>query len=287
MSEDPEEKMTFVQEHENKRLALTFCNTNIRTSTNPLTILSFIKTAVTILLIETICLFGIFSTQTYRSWLTCICIGQLVVKTTLYIVMYANLLSGGWGSSDRRFWCDVNIMYVRGFNTIRNISGIFSLSLYVWAISIILNVQTPLFLAIVPLLAVISEWQAALSENINQDSISVMDKYITSDNVLCLESLNYYQSQKKDSKYIATPFVLNCLIKTYIIACVLIAGIGKKGTETFAIPMVVSIIFYIYVLALTLDFMYIKQFQTFCQIELYRMAFDCVFPVIIAAFSLV
>jgi len=287
MAEDPEEKKSFVSDPEVRRLPLTFCAAKFRTSESPLTLVSFIKSAVTILLVESVCLLGIGGARSNWSWLSWLCIGQLFVKAFLYIFMYANLLSGGWGSSEKRFWCDVNIMYVRGFNTIRNIMDIFSFIFYIWIIAIVLDVNSPIFMAVVPLLAMISEWQSALSENRNQDGVAVIDKYISNDNRLCLESFNYYQYQKKEGRIADTPFIVHCIIKTYIITCLLTVQSWDISVITFGGPIVAAIVCYVYILTLTIDFMYIRHFKTFCQIEMYRMIFDCVFPVTIAAFSLV
>ena len=287
MSEDPEEKIAFVSSTGSSSLPLRVCSATCRLSNNPLSLREIVKLAVCVLILQTICAGGLAISRSETSLLIWLCIGQVFTKCILYTFMYINLLSGGWGSSKSRFWCDIKIMYVRGFNTIRSITDMASFTLYLWITMLILEVDSELTAALLPLLAVIAEWQAGLSENQLQDDVNVADKFITDENLLSLEGLHWCQSQKKDPRTVTVPFVAHCLIKTYVFTCLLISGRRGETSLIFGIPIVGLIVFYTYIATLTLDFMYIKRFQTFCQIELYKIIIDLIFPGIIVAFSLV
>jgi len=287
MSEDPEEKIAFVSSTGSSSLPLRVCSATCRLSNNPLSLREIVKLAVCVLILQTICAGGLAISRSETSILIWLCIFQVFTKCILYTFMYINLLSGGWGSSNSRFWCDIKIMYVRGFNTIRSITDMASFTLYLWITMLILEVDSELTAVLLPLLAVIAEWQAGLSENQLQDDVNVADKFITDENLLSLEGLHWCQSQKKDPRTVTVPFVAHCLIKTYVFTGLLISGRRGETSLIFGIPIVGLIVFYTYIVTLTLDFMYIKRFQTFCQIELYKTILDLIFPGIIVAFSLV
>ena len=287
MTEDPEEKIAFVSPTGSLSLPLRVCSATCRISNNPLSLREMVKLAVCVLIIQFICAGGLAISRSETSLLIWLCIGQVFTKCILYTFMYINLLSGGWGSSKSRFWCDIKIMYVRGFNTIRSITDMASFTLYLWITMLVLEVDSELTAALLPLLAILAEWQAGLSENQLQDDVNVTDKFITEDNVLSLEGLHYQQVQKKDPRPVTVPFMAHCLIKTYVFTSLLIIGRRGETPLIFGIPIVGLIVFYTYIATLTLDFMYIKRFQTFCQVELYKIIIDMIFPGVIVAFSLV
>jgi len=285
--EDPEEKKSFTTT-EITKLPLQICSATIRITTTSLSMQDLIKTTLCIILLQFICALATTLARGGESTIAWVVVGQLLPQLGLYGFMYANLISNGWGAPDSRFWCDVKIMYVRGFNTIRTISRMASFSIHLWLMAIVLRINNTTTMALLPLLAIISEWQAGLSENKNQYDVKAFDKFTKDDDqTLCLESLNYFQSQKNEQGKLTTSFIVNCLMKTYIITCLLLTWPHTETELVFGVPIIVSIVFYTFILPLILDLVYIKAGLTFCQVELYRMIMDIVIPFIVFLFSLV
>ena len=284
--EDPEEKTSFTTS-ENTSLPLQICSTTIRITKNTLTMQDLIKTTLCIVSLQFICTLATALAKGEKTLLAWVIVCQLLPQVGLYGFMHANLMSGGWGAPDSRFWCDVKIMYVRGFNTIRTISRMASFSISLWLMAIVLQINNMTTMALLPLLAIISEWQSGLSENQNQYDVKAFDKFTKDDETLCLESLNYFQSQKNEQGKLTTSFIVNCLMKTYTITCLLGTWPRTETEMVFGIPIIVTIVFYSFIVPLILDLIYIKSGLTFCQVELYRMIMDITLPFVIVIFSLV
>ena len=247
-----------------------------------------IKTTLCIISLQFICTLAMTLSRGGKTTYSWVVACQMLPQLGLYIFMYANLFSGGWGAADSRFWCDVKIMYVRGFNTIRTISRMVSFSISLWLMAIILQINNTTTMALLPLLAIISEWQAGLSENQNQYDIKSFDKFTKDDDqTLCLESLNYFQSQKNERGKLTTSFVVNCLMKTYIITSLLMTWPSTETEMAFGIPIIVTIVLYTFIVPVILDLCYVKSGLTFCQVELYRMVMDIILPFVVVLFSLV
>ena len=285
--EDPEEKKSFTGS-EITTLPLKICSSTIRITKNTLSMQDLIKTTLCIISLQFICTLAMTLSRGGKTTYSWVVVCQMLPQLGLYIFMYANLFSGGWGAPDSRFWCDVKIMYVRGFNTIRTISRMVSFSINLWLMAIVLQINNTTTMALLPLLAIVSEWQAGLSENKNQYDIKAFDKFTKDDDqTLCLESLNYFQSQKNEQGKLTTSFIVNCLMKTYIITCLLVTWPYTETEMTFGIPIIVTSVLYTFIVPVILDLVYIKSGLTFCQVELYRMIMDIILPFVIVLFSLV
>jgi len=152
----------------------------------------------------------------------------------------------------------------------------------------VLDIDSQTTMALLPLVVVIAEWQAGCYENKNQYDVKAFDKFTKEDGkILCLESLHYFQSQKKDQGPLATPFFINGVVKTYVVTCLLGSCHQLQPGLAFGIPIIVAIVAYTYILPLTLDLVYIKSELTFCQLEIYRTLLDITLPLLIVAFTLV
>ena len=127
MEKDIEENHTLVDESEPKSTIIKVCSIDFRIQKEPLTLRSFIKLICTIISLEFIIGIGIFFMRASIPDVRFLR-GYPLIATmficVLYILMYTNLIMNGWGAQDGRFWCDVKIMYVRGFNTIRTVTKI-------------------------------------------------------------------------------------------------------------------------------------------------------------------
>lgn len=285
--EDPEEKNSLVHSQKTQSVPLKVCHATCRLTSSELTMYDLIKSVLCILILQTIVSFGLafaHAPKTHVPWMAaCMICPQLI----LYIFMYTNLISGGWGAPQSRFWCDVKIMYARGFNTIRSITKMATLSLGFCLIASILNVNHQTTVALLPLLAIISEWQSEISENGNQYDIKAFDRFSTEDGTICMESLNFFQLQRKDPSKLPTSFFVSGVIRIYTISCLLTTWPGHALATTFGLPIVVITIAYVCAIPILLDLLYIRAFITFCQLEIYRIIMDISLPFVIVAFSLV
>ena len=210
-------------------------------------------------------------------------------STLTYCIMYGlkhvNLYMGGWGDSQGKFWCDVKIMYVRGFNTIRSFSMlIVSTSLFVF-LCIALNMQNNIFYGIA--LIFLSEWQKGNAETHNQYDIKFRDKFTDDNGYLSLEALHCYQCQHKNEKTVWTPFVIHLIIKMYLVTGFFVLSNYSQPIMTLFVPCFVVIIFWSYINPIIMDFIYYKQYWTFCELELYRTVFDLVCVALVMVFTLV
>ena len=202
----------------------------------------------------------------------------------MYILDFANIYTGGWGASDGRFWCDVKIMYVRGFNTMRTVCRFFSVSAMFTMLACLLGAKSSV--AFIIMLVVVSEWQAGLAENQNQYDIKFQDKFLDDENHLCIETLHQYQLTHAVEHVVWTSFAIASTVKLLTLTCMFITA-TRTSTLVFAGPVIVGGIVWSYVLSTTLDFAYFKHAITFCQLEIYRMLADVAALTIVVMFTLV
>ena len=287
MGDLEEQKNLVSEEITQQNIPLTCFGATIRVSDKPLILSDLIKIATCVIFLEFVIIVGLSMAGTNSDY-TLLCISQIFCKSTFYIIVYTNLLSGGWGAQDTRFWCDIKIMFVRGFNTIRTIWNMISSVLNLWIVAIILDLDTPATLAFIAPLAILAEWQSGLAENLSQEDVKVFDKFLTSAGQLNLESLHYHQMQtNRDSSKNSQPFVISTCLKIYMITCLLSFPKWQHTAGVFGVPIVMTIVAGVYIIPLAIELAYIKKIRTFCQIEIYRTILDMAVPVIIAAFSLV
>ena len=129
------------------------------------------------------------------------------------------------------------------------------------------------------------EWQSGLAENVNQYDIKAFDKFME-DGRLCLETLHFFQLQKKTETLHWMSFAIASFVKVYTVTSIFMTADGGTG-PVFQIPMVVLITMYSILLPTLLDFAYLKAMSTFCQLEVIRAVADVVFPCLVVVFSLV
>tara|TARA_B110001452_G_C15230082_1_gene426149 strand:+ start:403 stop:984 length:582 start_codon:yes stop_codon:yes gene_type:complete len=192
---------------------------------------------------------------------------------------------GGWGAANSRFWCDVKIMFVRGFNTIRTLGQFLSNTLLFILFAFTFGLETSL--PYISLLIIIAEWQTGIAENQNQYDQTIHEKFTNEKGELCLESLQQYQFTHPSTTVVWSPFVIACCIKTYIITCIMTLTQADNERLTFSTPIIVCIILWSHIIPSFLNFSYLKNAFTFCQLELYRTISDALFLPLIMMFSLV
>jgi len=284
--EDPEEKTSFV---DSEQIILTIFTVPFRLQKDTLKIHEMPRLCAIV-----ICLCGLCGTATlfmregvyFKGFnLRWISVLAMFVTSVQYSIVYLNLTMNGWGAPKSRFWCDVKIMFVRGFNTIRTMSRFFSVTFLFALLTFILGAP-PSGIFYVSLLAVIAEWQIGIVENQNQYDQTVHEKFIDAQGTLCLESLHTYQVNHPNQSVVWSPFVISCLVKTWVITCLFLTS-DLPQQWIFATPLIICILLWSYILPLVLDFMYLKNVCTFCQLELYRMVSDVIFLSLIMMFSLV
>lgn len=214
--------------------------------------------------------------------------------TIMYLLDLSNVYMGGWGDSNGRFWCDVKIMYVRGFNTIRTVCRFFGVSLMFSLLAVLLDVQSSLVFIV--MLVVISEWQSGLAENQNQYDIKFEDKFVDEENKLSVEVLHQYQATHSVERVTWVSFTIASIIKIMTLSCMFIP-VDRNDLEpttdhpdsgvVFRAPVIVGIVLWSFLLPCLLDFAYFKQTITFCQLEIYRMLTDCCVLTLTCMFTLV
>ena len=284
--EDPEEKTSFV---ETETVSLTIFQIPFRLQKETLKIHEMPRLCAIV-----VCLCGLCGTVTlfmreaiafHGFNLRWIPVLVVFVTSVQYSVVYLNLSMGGWGAAKSRFWCDVKIMFVRGFNTIRTLGRFLSMTLLFAFLTFILGAP-PACILYVGLLVVIAEWQIGIVENQNQYDQTIHEKFTNEQGELCLESLHTYQVKHPNQSVVWSPFVISCLIKTWTITCLFLTSELSKQW-IFATPLIVCVLLWSYILPSVLDFMYLKNVCTFVQLELYRMVSDIIFLSLIVMFSLV
>jgi hypothetical protein len=204
-----------------------------------------------------------------------------------YLFSYLNLLTLGWGSSDGRFWCDIKIMIVRGFNTIRTISRCISSPMLYVQFAYLLGVWCPTTLLFLCMLIILSELQLGWSENINQYDVQTHDKFVSSDNLLLLESVHKYQTEYPQNKVSYMPFVVYCQINIVTCTILLVQREEVATGVTFAVPLIVMLVLYNVCLPIFAHLAYLKSVWTYCEYEIYRSLLDTVFLTLLTLFIFV
>lgn len=212
-------------------------------------------------------------------------VAALFITTSMYILKFINVKMGGWGAADSRFWCDVRIMYVRGFNTVRTIINWLSSSVVFGMLTLLMGVESSVLFIL--MLNIIADWQTGMAENQNQYDIKFQNKFSDENEQLCLESLHHYHQQHTLEKIIWTPFIIASVLKTYLLSCMIFYSSGISSDFIFAVPMVVLIVLWVFLIPCFLNFVYFKQVITFCNLEIYRILADCVIPPLLVMFTLV
>ena len=282
--EDPESKSTLMTEESISRVPLTLCNIVFRIKSDTrLTMQDLCKCAAAMLTLQLVCAIAVRFMRPDAYWLPVL---AMLPTCLLYVIMYFNLCTGPWGSESSRFWCDVKIMYVRGYNTIRTVTRMFSISLLFMFMNHLLGHTQTLATMLLILIMVVIEWQSGLAENANQYDIKAFDKFMDGDQ-LCLESLHYFQLQKKTDTLYWMSFGIASFVKLYTVTCIFITADRSDTGPVFQIPIIITITLYSILLPTLLDFIYLKTMATFCQVEMVRTVADIVFPFLVVLFSLV
>ena len=282
--EDPESKNTLMTEEAVSSVPLTLCNLKFRIKSDQrLTMQDLCKCASAILILQLVCGIAIRFMRVNAYWLPVL---AMLPTCLLYVVMYLNLSTGPWGSENSRFWCDVKIMYVRGYNTIRTVTRMFSISLLFIFMNHLLGHSQTLATLLLVLIMVVIEWQSGLAENANQYDIKAFDKFMDGDR-LCLESLHFFQLQKKTEASHWMSFVIAFVVKLYTVTSIMITANTSAPGPVFQIPIIIMITLYSILMPTLLDFIYLKSMATFCQVEMVRTVSDVVFPFLVVIFSLV
>jgi len=287
---DVESKNTLVSGEDTvSSVPLTICTVVFRLKRSTLTMQELTKFATALLTVFVICAIAVLfmrpslENAPLGRWFVVL---SILPTCILYVFMYLNLATGPWGSESSRFWCDVRIMYTRGFNTIRTVLNMFSNSLLLIFLCVLLGHTGPLVMQLIFVTSLIAEWQSGAAEHVNQTDIKVYDRFMDGD-VLCLEALHYYQSKHPIERVRWTPYVLASTIKFYVVTSILCTAKDSRQVLVFQIPIAIAIVMYTCLSPLVLHFVYFKGFVTFSQLELYRTVLDIVFPMLILSFSLV
>jgi len=243
---------------------------------------------LSVLCIVSVCLIYLRTTTTYGRmdirWLTVLATLSTCIQ---HLFSYLNLIMAGCGSSDGRFWCDVKIMIVRGFNTIRTVARLVSSPLLYVQMALLLgcdNTQALVFLCIVIVLA---ELQFGLSENQNQYDVQTQDKFID-DNKLLLEQVNKYQQEHPLTNVSIQAFVVYAILNVIVSTILLLCQPALVGESIFfATPIVTMLIVYCTGIPILTHLFYLKGAWTFCEYEIYRSLADCLFLTLLTLFTFV
>jgi hypothetical protein len=287
--EDPETKSTFVGGNEQTKMGVRIFKIPCRLQNDSLKAHEIPRLCTVVLCMVGICgLVTLFMREPIGSNgfnMRIIPVAVVFISCVQYGIVYLNLVMGGWGAENGRFWCDVKIMFVRGFNTVRTLSHFFSNTLLFLMLAFIFGSEASMLY--ISLLVIIAEWQTGIVENQNQYDQAIHEKFINEKGELCFESLQLYQFNHPSATVVWSPFVIACSIKTYVITCILVMSHTEFERMTFSTPISVCIILWGYILPSFLNFVYLKNAFTFCQLELYRTVSDAIFLPLIMMFSLV
>lgn len=204
-----------------------------------------------------------------------------------YLFSYLNLMSNGWGDPKSRFWCDIRIMYIQGYNTIRTTIQFISVSLcliYAACISGLTELSSLVFLSIIN---IISVWQLGISELLNQYDTKIQDK---ASEFVSIETLQYHQSQSTQQKDINwSPMIIALVLRKFIWGFIFLYSASEiVNTEyEFLRTIVLTLVIYTFVLPAFCHFIYQKKIITFCELELHRMCFDVFLILIVGTFAMI
>mgnify|MGYP006096238795 CR=1 FL=1 len=216
-------------------------------------------------------------------WLT---VTASVSVASQHLFSYWNLIMAGCGSSNGRFWCDVKIMIVRGFNTIRTVSRLVSSPLLFMQMALLLgclSAQALLFLCII---IVLSELQLGLSENQNQYDVQTQDKFID-DNKLLMEQVHKYQQEHPYNNVRLQSFVVYAVLNVLVSTILLLCHNAVPESMTFAMPIVTILLLYCSGVPILTHLLYLKGVWTFCEYEIYRSLADVLFLTLLTLFTFV
>jgi len=286
--EDPETKSTLVDENQTK-MALSIFRIPCRLQNDSLKVHEIPRLCTVVLCLVGICgLVTLFMREPVSLNgfnMRIIPVVVVFISCIQYGIVYLNLTMGGWGAANSRFWCDVKIMHVRGFNTVRTLGHFLSSTLIFILFAFLFGSEASLLY--ISLLIIIAEWQTGIAENQNQYDQTIHEKFTNDKGELCLESLQLYQVNHPSIAVVWSPFVIACCIKTYVITCIFITSKIEEDQWTFSTPISVCIILWGYLVPSFFEFAYLKNACTFCQLELYRSISDAIFLPLITMFSLV
>jgi len=216
-------------------------------------------------------------------WLT---VTASVSVASQHLFSYWNLIMAGCGSSNGRFWCDVKIMIVRGFNTIRTVARLVSSPLLFMQMALLLgclSAQALLFLCII---VVLSELQLGLSENQNQYDVQTQDKFID-DNKLLMEQVHKYQQEHPYNNVRLQSFVVYAVLNVLVSTILLLCHNAVPESMTFAMPIVTILLLYCSGVPILTHLLYLKGVWTFCEYEIYRSLADVLFLTLLTLFTFV
>jgi len=287
--EDPETKSIMVGDNEQTKMGVSIFKIACRLQNDSLKVHEITRLCTVVLCMVGICgLVTLFMREPINSNgfnMRMIPVAVVFISCIQYGIVYLNLTMGGWGAENSRFWCDVKIMFVRGFNTVRTLGYFLSNTLLFIILAFTFGSEASILY--ISLLVIIAEWQTGIVENQNQYDQVIHEKFTNEKGELCLESLQLYQFNHPSSIVVWSPFVIACSIKTYVITCILVMSHTEFERWTFSTPISVCIILWGYIIPSFLNFTYLKNALTFCQLELYRTVSDVVFLPLIMMFSLV
>ena len=287
--EDPETKSTLVGDNEQTKMAINIFKIPCRLQNHSLKVHEIPRLCTVVLCMVGICgLVTLFMREpvSFNEFnMRMIPVVVVFISCIQYSIVYLNLAMGGWGAANSRFWCDIKIMFVRGFNTVRTLGHFLSSTLLFIVLAFTFGSEASILY--ISLLVIIAEWQTGIAENQNQYDQTIHEKFTNEKGELCLELLQLYQFTHPSTTVVWSPFVIACSIKTYVITCILVMSHTEFEWLTFSTPISVCIILWGYILPSFLNFVYLKNAFTFCQLELYRTVSDAIFLPLIMMFSLV
>lgn len=287
--EDPETKCTLVGEKKQTKMDVSIFKIPCRLQNDSLKLHEIPRLCTVVLCMVGICglvtLFMRDSVSSNGVNMRIIPVAIVFITCIQYGIIYLNLSMGGWGAANSRFWCDVKIMFVRGFNTVRTLGHFLSSTLIFILFAFTFGSESSILY--ISLLILIAEWQTGIVENQNQYDQTIHEKFTNEKGELCLESLQLYQFNHPSTTVVWSPFVIACSIKAYVISCIITTSHIEVERWTFSTPISVCIILWSYLIPSFLNFTYLKNALTFCQLELCRTISDIIFLPLIMMFSLV
>lgn len=214
-------------------------------------------------------------------------VAAIYIILTQYLFSYLNLLSNGWGDPKSRFWCDIRIMYIQGYNTIRTSVHFFSMSvLFIYAACItgMLEISSLVFLCIINIIAV---WQLGISELTNQYDTKIQNK---ADEFVSLETLQYIQSQRtliRDVNWSSTLIAIILKITTWILLFVYSSSQIEDTNYDFLRTIIIILVFYTFIIPTIFHIVYQKNLITFCELEIHRMFVDIFVILVLGTFTMI
>lgn len=204
-----------------------------------------------------------------------------------HVFSYLNLIMSGWGSSTGRFWCDVKIMIVRGFNTFRTVARLLSSPMLYIQLAYLLGCNNPQALLFLTLIVVLIELHLGLSENRNQYDVQTHEKFISDDNMLLLEQVSHYQQQYPLTNVSQVSFTVYAIVNMHLASILLVFRQPVSESVVFTMPIVTLLIVYCTCLPILTHLIYLKGAWTFCEYEIYRSLADVFFLTLLTLFTFV